>query len=83
MEEQASPTRYPFGRGASEATELFTERMATNEKLSVHKLSGAVHAREPGQFSPLVEKDGGPSYTKLVGTGVIPKWETECARHAT
>ena len=83
MEEQASLTRYPFGSGASGATELLTKRMATNEKRSVHKLSGALHAREPGQFSPLVEKDGVHSYIKLVGTGVIPKWETECARHAT
>jgi hypothetical protein len=83
MEEQASPTRYPFGSGASKATELFIKRMATNEKRSVHKLNGAVHAREPGQFSPLVEKYGVPSYTNLEGTDVIPKWETECARHAT
>jgi hypothetical protein len=42
-----------------------------------------LYAREPGQFSPLVEKDGVPSYTKLEGTGVIPKWETECARYTT
>ena len=35
-----------------------------------------LYAREPGQFSPLVEKDGVPNYTKLEGTGVIPKWET-------
>ena len=41
------------------------------------------YAREPGQFSPLVEKDGVPSYTKLEGTGVIPKWETGCARYST
>ena len=41
------------------------------------------YAREPGQVSPRVEKDGGPRYTKLEGTGVIPKWETECAWPAT
>jgi hypothetical protein len=29
-------------------------------------------AREPGRFSPLVEKDGVPNYTKLEGTSVIP-----------
>jgi len=34
-----------------------------------------LYAREPGKFSPLVEKDGIPSYTKLEGTGLIPKWE--------
>lgn len=33
------------------------------------------YAREPGQFSPLVEKEGAPKYTKLEGTGLIPKWE--------
>ena len=45
-------------------------------------LNGWAYAREPGQFSHLVEKDGVPSCTKLEGTDVIPKWETECARHA-
>ena len=35
-----------------------------------------LYAREPGQFSPLVEKHGVPSYTKLEGTGVTPKWST-------
>lgn len=39
------------------------------------------YAREPGQFSHLVEKDGVPSCTKLAGTDVISKRETECARH--
>ncbi len=33
------------------------------------------YAREPGPVSPPVEKDGGPRYTKLEGTGVIPKWK--------
>ena len=33
------------------------------------------YAREPWQVSPLVEKDGGPRYTKQEGTGVIPKWK--------
>jgi hypothetical protein len=35
-----------------------------------------LYARDPGEFSPLVEKDGAPSYTKLEGVGLIPKWET-------
>lgn len=34
-----------------------------------------LYAREPGQFSPLVEKDDIPKYTKLEGIGLIPKWE--------
>ncbi len=34
-----------------------------------------LYAREPGVISPLVEKDGISSYTKLEGLGVIPKWE--------
>ena len=34
-----------------------------------------LYAREPSQFSPLVEKDDAPKYTKLEGTGLIPKWE--------
>ncbi len=33
------------------------------------------YAREPGPVSPLVDKVGGPSYTKQEGTGVIPKWK--------
>jgi hypothetical protein len=33
------------------------------------------YAQKPGEFSPLVEKDGTPTYTKLEDTGVIPKWE--------
>jgi hypothetical protein len=35
-----------------------------------------LYAREPGEFSPLIEKDGDPRYTKLEGTGLIPRWET-------
>lgn len=35
-----------------------------------------LYAREPGEFSPLVEKDGAPNYTILEGTGRIPSWET-------
>jgi hypothetical protein len=34
-----------------------------------------LYARAPGQFSPLVEKDGAPLYTKLEGTGLAPEWE--------
>lgn len=34
-----------------------------------------LYAREQGQFSPLVEKDGVPKYTKLEGSGLIPNWE--------
>jgi hypothetical protein len=34
-----------------------------------------LYAREPGKFSPLVEKDGVPTYTRLEGTEVAPKWE--------
>lgn len=52
-----------------------------NQVESFHLTVGP-YARELGQVSPLVEKDGGPRYTKQEGTGVIPKWETECARPA-
>ena len=34
-----------------------------------------LYAREPGEFSPLVEKDGAPRYTRLEGSGLIPRWE--------
>jgi hypothetical protein len=34
-----------------------------------------LYAREPGEFSPLVEKDGVPTYTRLEGTGLVPRWE--------
>jgi len=33
---------YPFGSGASEATELLRNKMVTNDKRSVHRLSRAV-----------------------------------------
>lgn len=32
------------------------------------------YAREPGRFSPVVEADGQPVYTKIEGTGVTPQW---------
>ena len=33
-----------------------------------------LYPQEPDQFSPLVEKGGVPSYTKLEGAGVTPEW---------
>lgn len=39
-ERRASDIRYPFESRASESTEFFTKMMVTNEKRSVHKLSG-------------------------------------------
>ncbi len=33
-----------------------------------------LYARQPGSFSPLVEKDGVPIYTEIEGTGTIPEW---------
>ena len=38
---RASTPGCPLRSGASEATELFTKRMVTNEKRPVHILSGA------------------------------------------
>jgi hypothetical protein len=35
-----------------------------------------LYARNPGEFSPLVEIDGIPIYTPIEGTGLIPKWGT-------
>ena len=43
---RASAPGCPLRSGASEATELFTKRMVTNEKRPVHKLSGAEHMEE-------------------------------------
>jgi len=43
-------------------------------KNSTIKFMVGLYAREPGQFSPLVEKHGVPSYTKLEGAGVAPEW---------
>ena len=34
-----------------------------------------LYAREPGEFSPVVEKDAVPEYTRLEGSGLIPNWE--------
>jgi hypothetical protein len=32
------------------------------------------YARDRGSFSPLVEKEGVPIYTKIEGTGEVPRW---------
>ena len=34
-----------------------------------------LYARQPGEFSPLVETDGSPIYTEIEGTGLMPKWQ--------
>lgn len=34
------------------------------------------YAREPDEFSPLVEKNGDPVYTPIEGTGEIPAWNS-------
>lgn len=34
-----------------------------------------LYAADPGEFSPLVGKDSVPQYSKLEGSGEIPKWE--------
>lgn len=41
---------------ASEATEFFTKRMVTNEKICVHKLSGAVHQHDSTDRASLAFK---------------------------
>ena len=33
-----------------------------------------LYARQPDEFSPLVEVGGKPTYTKIEGTGAIPEW---------
>ena len=33
-----------------------------------------LYAREPGSFSPLVEKNDSPTYTELEGSGEVPEW---------
>src|SRR5688500_19044841 len=34
-----------------------------------------LYARRPSEFSPLVERDSIPKYTKLEGTGDFPEWK--------
>jgi hypothetical protein len=36
-----------------------------------------VYAHIPGTFSPLVERDAVPVYTKLEGTNELPSWPDE------
>jgi hypothetical protein len=39
-----------------------------------------LHARNKGTFSPLVEHDGTPVYTKLEGTDQLPTWPDNVAQ---
>ena len=34
------------------------------------------YARSPGTFSPLVERDAAPSYSKLDRCDTVPSWPT-------
>ena len=40
------------------------------------------YAQEPGEFSPLVERDAEPVYSKLDGCDVIPTWPTDAEAKA-
>ena len=42
-----------------------------------------LYARDPGEFSPLVERDSEPVYSKLDGSDAVPTWPTDAEASRT
>jgi hypothetical protein len=65
----ASESTYRRTRDGIEMTNCLLDMKHATIELMV-----GLYARNRGPFSPLVELGGEPQYTKLEGTGEVPKW---------
>jgi hypothetical protein len=53
-----------------------------NLKHATLELMVGLYARKPGSFSPLVDHDGVPVYTKLEGVDASPLWPNQALSHS-
>ena len=66
-----------FGKQVSTDNGIEITDCLVNLEAAAIELVVGRHAQEPGEFSPLVERNADPVYSSLDACDVIPTWPTE------